>query len=287
MNGRLELKRIIRNTLAVLIVILVFASCKTAPPLPGIVRPFGMIGDDADMYIYMPIEKNKKIAEPILTSVGGDSMKQALSRTTAVYSGVFVKDRLTEIRICSTGKYPYGMTDSIFKKKNGWEPKKTKEKYKYYKSSYVDVSIPSPQIACLVMGPNDRQSMEVFLGKLSKPEEAIFPQRFDDLVNSGSQDIGIFVKNGDFFLGQIIGVQLGLPVGVIEMYLKKNSEVENEYLYDLSIETKNVMTASLLKLFFKKQLKADVRLEENKLIIENRSVTEAKIIEIIKSLYNY
>lgn len=71
------------------------------------------------------------------------------------------------------------------------------------------------------------------------------------------------------------------------MYLKKNPEVENEYLYDLSIETKNVMTASLLKLFFKKQLKADVRLEENKLIIENRSVTESRIIEIIKSLYNY
>ena len=204
-----------------------------------------------------------------------------------VYSGVFIKDRLTEIRICSTGKYPYGVTDSIFKKNNGWEPKKTKEKYKYYKSSYVDVSIPSPQIACLVMGPDDRQSMEVFLGKLSKPEEALFPQRFDDLVNSGSQDIGLFVKNGDFFLGQIIGVQLGLPVGVIEMYLKKNSEVENEYLYDLSIETQNMMTASLLKLFFKKQLKADVRLEENKLIIENRPVTESKIIEIIKSLYNY
>ena len=71
------------------------------------------------------------------------------------------------------------------------------------------------------------------------------------------------------------------------MYLKKNPEVENEYLYDLSIETKNVMTASLLKLFFKKQLKADVRLEENKLIIENRSVTESRIIEIMKSLYNY
>lgn len=287
MNGRLELKRIIRNTLAALIVILVFASCKTAPPLPGIVRPFGMIGDDADMYIYMPIEENKKIAEPILTSVGGESMKQALSRTTAVYSGVFVKDRLTEIRICATGKYPYGMTDSIFKKKNGWEPKKTKEKYKYYKSSYVDISIPSPQIACLVMGPDNRQNMEVFLGKLSKPEEAMFSERFGTLVNSGSQDIGIFVTNGDFFLGQIIGVQLGLPVGVIEMYLKKNPEVENEYLYDLSIETKNVMTASLLKLFFKKQLKADVRLEENKLIIENRSVTESRIIEIIKSLYNY
>ena len=66
------------------------------------------------------------------------------------------------------------------------------------------------------------------------------------------------------------------------MYLKKNSEVENEYLYDLSIETQNMMTASLLKLFFKKQLKADVRLEENKLIIENRPVTESKIIEIIK-----
>ena len=59
------------------------------------------------------------------------------------------------------------------------------------------------------------------------------------------------------------------------------------YISDLSIETQNMMTASLLKLFFKKQLKADVRLEENKLIIENRPVTESKIIEIIKSLYNY
>ncbi|UTC74592.1 hypothetical protein E4O03_10310 [Treponema sp. OMZ 792] len=287
MNGRLELKRIIRNTLAALIFTFVFASCKTAPPLPGIVRPFGMVGDNADMYIYMPIEKNKRIAEPILTSVGGDAMKQALSRTTAVYSGVFVKSGLPEIRICSTGKYPYGVTDSIFKKKNGWEPKKTKERYKYYKSSYVDVSIPSPQIACLVMGPDDRQSMEIFLGKLNNPVDSVFSRRFDTLVTSNSQDIGIFVKNGDFFLGQIIGVRLGLPVGVIEMYLKKNSEVENEYLYDLSIETKNVMTASLLKLFFRKQLKADVRLEDNKLIIENRSVTEARIIEIIKSLYNY
>ncbi|WP_253693096.1 MULTISPECIES: hypothetical protein [unclassified Treponema] len=281
------MKRIIRNTLAALIVILVFASCKTAPPLPGIVRPFGMVGDNADMYIYMPIEKNKRIAEPILTSVGGDAMKQALSRTTAVYSGVFVKSGLPEIRICSTGKYPYGVTDSIFKKKNGWEPKKTKEKYKYYTSPYIDVSIPSPQIACLVLGPDDRLSMEAFLGKLAQPEEAVFSQRFDALVNSGSQDIGIFVKNGDFFLDQIIGVQLGLPVGVIEMYLKKNSGAEGEYIYDLSVETKNVMTASLLKLFFKKQLKADVRIEENKLIIENRSVSESKIIAIIKSLYNY
>ncbi|WP_253677381.1 MULTISPECIES: hypothetical protein [unclassified Treponema] len=281
------MKRIIRNTLAALIFTFVLASCKTAPPLPGVISPFGMIGDGADMYIYMPIEQNKKIAEPILTSVGGDAMKQALGRTTAVYSGVFVKKGLPEIRVCSTGKYPYGLTDSIFKKKNGWEPKKTKAKYKYYKSPYLDVSIPSAQIACLVMGPDDRQSMEAFLGKLASPEEAVFSQRFDALVNSGSHDIGIFVTNGDFFLGQIIGVQLGLPVGVIEMYLKKNTEVENEYLYDLSIETKNAMTSALLKLFFKKQLKADVRLEDNKLIIENRSVAENRIIEIIKSLYNY
>ena len=54
----------------------------------------------------------------------------------------------------------------------------------------------------------------------------------------------------------------------------------------MSIYTIYLMTASLLRLFFKNQLKADVKLEENKLIIENRSVTEAKIIEIIKSLYN-
>lgn len=49
------------------------------------------------------------------------------------------------------------------------------------------------------MGPDNRQNMEVFLGKLSKPEEAMFSERFGTLVNSGSQDIGIFVTNGVLF----------------------------------------------------------------------------------------
>ena len=89
-------------------------------------EPFGIIGSDADIYIYMPIEQNRSIVEQVLPLGAGKDMKMALGRTTAVYSGVFFNQTGSEVRVCARGKYPYGMTDSFFKKKNGWNPKKQK-----------------------------------------------------------------------------------------------------------------------------------------------------------------
>ncbi|MEL3912888.1 hypothetical protein [Treponema pedis] len=270
-----------------LILAFIFESCKTAPILKGIEEPFGIIGDDADIYVYMPVEKNRKIVEQVLPAATGQSMKQALSRTTAIYSGITISAAGVEVRVCARGKYPYGMTDSFFKKKDGWNPKKTKEGYKYYESPYLDVSIPSPLIACMGLGPQNRKDMQELLSRMKKPVDPEFPEKFNFLINSNLQDIGIFVKNPDLFLSGILGVSLGLPLGKIEMYLKKASDgmQQNEYRYDLYIESGTPQTTKVAKMILQRALKAEVKVEENMLIVEGGNISEEKITAIIKSIY--
>lgn len=267
----------------------IFTSCKTAPLLKGIIEPFGIIGTNADIYIYMPVEQNRSIVEQALPLAAGKDMKRALGRTTAVYSGVFFNRSGSEVRVCARGKYPYGMTDSFFKKKNGWDPKKTKDGYKFYESPYLDVSIPSPLIACIGMGAENRANMEELLSRMKTPVEPQFSERFNSLIKSDLQDIGIFVKNSDVFLSGILGVSLGLPLGKIEMYLKKDltSTSKNMYLYNLYIESENPRTAKIAKMLLQRMFNTEVKLEEDMLIIENGAIPESKIISIIKSVYPY
>jgi len=278
-----------KNILLFIVLVSIFISCKTAPPLKGIMEPFGIIGPDADIYIYMPIEQNRSIVEQVLPLGAGKDMKMALGRTTAIYSGVFFNQNGSEVRVCARGKYPYGMTDSFFKKKNGWNPKKTKDGYKFYESPYLDVSIPSPLIACIGMGSENRKSMEELLLRMKTPVEPKFSERFNFLIKSDLQDIGLFVKNSDIFLSGILGVSLGLPLGKIEMYLKKDltSASKNVYLYSLYIESENPRTAKIAKMLLQRMFNAEVKLEEDMLIIENGTIPESKIISIIKSVYPY
>ncbi len=286
------MKKITRTLLPLSFVLLIaLAGCKTPPPLEGEVEPFGIIGKDADAYIYMPLKGNEEFIKKALPGQNEDDMKEAFKRTDKIFSGVFFDGVNIEIRICAKGNYPYKYSGYIFKKKNGWSPKKSKEGYKYYESKYADVSIPSNLIACMVLGSEKRQNMELTLAKLQKPSFPKFPKKFNDLQLSDSSDIAIFIKNPNFFLAQILGVHLGLPLGNIEMYMKKKPSEEKKadlsYSYDLKIEVDNPRTATILKLFLGRTLGAEIKIEDSALKIENRIIPESKIINIMKSLFPY
>lgn len=269
--------------------IFLLASCKSAPVFQGLLQPFGIIGDEADIYVFMPIEENRTIVEQVLPMASGKDVKKALGRTVAVYSGIFLYPEGAEVRICTKGQYPYGLTDMFFKKKNGWEPKKTNDGYKYYESDYVDISIPSPLIACIGLGSKNRQKMDVGLNRLKKPVEPKFSEKFNSVLNSKTQEMAIYIKKADYFLSGILGMNLGMPLGKIEMYLKKDmtNTAEKDYIYTLYIESKNQNTAKIAKFILQRMFKAEVKIQDNYLIIENGKIPENKIISIIKSIYPY
>ncbi len=277
--------------LLLIVLLILFFSCKTPPPPQGIIEPFGVIGDKADIYLYIPVKENRSVIEDAFPLAKGDDMKAALGRTTEIFSGVFFNGVNPEVRICMKGQYPYKLAGSFFKKKNGWNPKKTNKGLKYYESEFVDISIPSALIACVGLGDKNRQKMSVILDKLDTPSKPEFSKKFNSVLTSDSGEIGIFVKNSDYFLSQIIGVHLGLPVGEIEMFLKKSgspkSNEEQLYKYDLSIQIENANTAMLLQLFLKKMLGVEVNYIDEFLVVKNREIPESKIVKIVKSMYPY
>lgn len=273
-----------------LILLCVFTSCKTVKSVQGVIEPFGIIGDDADIYVYIPIKEHKKIVESALPLAAGNDMKKALARTDVVYSGICFDIKGSEVRICAKGNYPHKMSDSAFTKKNGWIPKKTEEGIKYYTSPYADISIPLQSLVCMDLGAENRKGMEELLSRMKKSERPVFSKKFDLFIQSDSKDIGIFVKNPDFFLSGIFGIKLGLPLGQISMYLKKDSNghtAEQNYIYNLYIETENKNTAFAAKIILQKLLGLPVLIDNDFLIIENGSISEEKIIKIIKSMYPY
>ncbi len=286
------MKKITRKFLPLLILTLIaFASCKTTPPLQGVIEPFGVIGEKADAYIYIPMKGNEELIQKAVPMAAGNDMKKAFKRINKMYSGVFYNGVSSEVRICATGNYPYKYSGSIFKRKNGWIPNKTKDSYKYYESEYADVSIPSALIACMSLGDKNRQKMDVTLEKLKNPIKPKFSKKFEALQKSNSDEIGIFITKPDFFLSQILGVHLGLPLGNIEMYLKKvKQEKKNApvfYNCNIAIKVDNPRTGRFLQIVLGRMLKTKVIVEDSMLKVENKVIPESKIVTIIKSLYPY
>ncbi len=286
------MKKITRRFLPLLILTLIaFTGCKTPPPLKGEIEPFGIIGKNADAYIYIPVKENQEIVKKVLPMTNEENMNKVIEMTDSFFSGIFFDGVSTELRACAKGNYPYKYSGYLFTKKEGWNPKKTKEGYKYYESEYADISIPSSLIACMVLGGKNRQKMDVTLAKLKMPSFPKFPKKFTELQHSNSNEIAIFIKNPNFFLAQILRVHLGLPLGNIEMYMKKTDASENKdaifYSYNLKIEVDNPRTATILKLFLGRILGVEIKIEDSALKIENRIIPEAKIFNIMKSLFPY
>ena len=285
----IELKRNNKPVLPILCAVILVFSCKTNMRQTEPINPFGIIGNNADIYVYLPVATHRPIAEKALPQADNKNMKAALNRTQTIYSGVFVTGRSAEIRICAIGSYPHTLTDSLFTKKKGWTKKLTADapQYKYYESAYTDISIPAAAAAIISMGAQNRQKMTALLARIKTPEPLTFSNRFAEFIRLNSEDIGVFINNSNAFLSQIFGVNLGLPVGNMELYLKKDraDKESKAYLCNFIMETENGRSAAVIKLFLQKKFKTEARLEDNTIIIENAPIDEQTIISIIKSLY--
>lgn len=264
-----------------------FFSCKTAPHT-GIENYFGIIGNGADVYAFIPAANNRALIEEILPFESAKNMRAALNRTYAVYSGIFVKDGKMEMRICAAGNYPHLLSGSFFRKTDGWNHEKTSGGIKYYSSRYLDTSLPKKNIAIMLFGTPPRRSMEETVQLLENPESVSLPPSFENLLKTGaaSGKIGLFVRNADFFLYKILGIKLGFPIDKIEMYLTKDTTSRKEvYNYNLDIEVNNANMGFAARLLLSKILKAEVKIDGNKIIVENGKVSAAKLGSIVKSLY--
>lgn len=195
--------------------------------------------------------------------------------------------------ICAIGKYPKSVAGFIFSKKNGWKKEKSSGGYIYFqKNSSAEggdlhsfFSIPTKNIALFSHNSSDECRMENLIDRLNSPRPSPFGIDFELAMQQGddSSNICIFVANPHFFLSKLIGIDLDLPIENLKVYLNRNTERAKEfYNYTVILEVQNVSAGFATRLLLSKLLKSQVRIEENKIIVEKAKITKDRLLEIIK-----
>ena len=275
-----------------------------------------IIGKGSDVFVFVPVGYHKNLFSKLFPSQ--KYIDKAIDRTNYLYISLKMKDDkeafaekksddemlsiddegdalLDKINfnICAVGRYPKSIAGLVFSKKNGWKKEKSSGGYIYFqKNSSAEggdlhsfFSIPTKNIALFSHNSSDECRMENLIDRLNSPRPSPFGIDFELAMQQGddSSNICIFVANPHFFLSKLIGIDLDLPIENLKVYLNRNTERAKEfYNYTVILEVQNISAGFATRLLLSKLLKSQVRIEENKIIVEKAKITKDRLLEIIK-----
>ncbi|PIE97556.1 MAG: hypothetical protein CR988_07475 [Treponema sp.] len=275
------------NKIIVAMILLAFlSSCATQKIKSHPVQPFGVIGSDADLYMYLPVKNNKIFIDALLGDMAEDKyIQMAIDKTDVIHSGFFQKRSDTAVRVCANGTYPAGLTDVIFKQSYGWKKKTTVDNHEYYESYDLDVSIPHPKFAFLVMGEKKAGDMDMTLANISNPDAPDFSPDFNKFISLGEKNgVALFSANPNFIISKLLGTDLGLPVKTIEVYFfnQKDDEI---YTYSFIAKTGNKGTTAALAMILSRMLDGEIKIEDYLVKVENGKISYADLAYLLKEVY--
>lgn len=253
-------------------------------------EPFAAIDKGAEAYIFLPIEGNEAFLHYILAErMNRKDIKMAIARTKNLSIGIFRnsngENQEAETLICAVGKYPANMASSIFKEKNGWTKYRAKNNVQYYSGGISAISIPNNHNALLALSNDPEKSMDKFLSNADKKKLPSFSENFERFIESNSKaSFGVFIENPNLLLEKFIGMNLNLPLKNAEIYVKQEDS-KNGYNYNFYIESTNEMTAFVLSTILNAKLNGIVRSSKTTTFIENGTLTDKELSEILKKIF--
>ena len=261
------------------------AGCTTRPDKYG-VQPFGVVGAEADVYIFAPVSGNEPLLKALLAVfVPEETADRYLSRTSALYVGLRYETE-PSITAASVGSYPINLAGLLFSKKDGWEKRHSSGAgdISYYHSETADIEFRSSHNAFVLLGGSARNT-EAFLQRISVPQSPAFPLRFQTLIENGTAgEAGVYVRSGYRIASHMLGLQdIELPIQSIELYLKKESE--KTYRYSAVFEATNARTALILRVLIGNVMTGKLSVQGSSLFIENADISEMELIKLLRSFY--
>lgn len=250
--------------------------------------PFQIIGESADVYVFLPTAGNERFLTMILSGwMDKHDIRMALSRTKMLYAGVFTDEtgprQQEELLICALGKYPANMAGSIFKKKNGWTKYTAGKGIRYYSGGIAAVSIPNNQHLFLALSDAPELSMRFLLENKTNEAAVSFSDGFNRFVqDKSSGTMALFITNPNLFIAKAVGTDLQLPIKYSEIYLKKLKD-EDSYSYSLLLETGNKRTAFALALILKNAVRAEIKTSGTTVFIENGTIREEELSDFLNT----
>ena len=262
-----------------------FAGCATRPDIYG-VQPFGVVGAEADMYIFAPVSGNEDLLKTLFTTfVPKKTAEQYLTRTSALYIGAeYDGTAAPEVTVVSTGSYPVSLSGLLFSKKDGWEKRRVVSSGNggtYYHSKAADIVLQSKS-AFALLGSGGRNTDD-FLLRMSEPRQPVFPVRFQTMIESGGAgEISIYAPSGSRVIVALFGLQdIELPIRSIELYLKKNADAV--YRYSAVFEVANPRAAVVLRALLGAVLNGSLSVQDSSIFVENADISETELISLFRS----
>ncbi len=208
--------------------------------------------------------------------------------------------KLLSYDICAIGRYPKSIAGLVFKKRNGWQKQKaTSSGYKYYKKidafdakgvpSFSFFSIPASNLALFSYNEKNEAKMENLLDRVNSPSPVHFGEEFEFKMQQGEEakDICIYVANPQFFLANLLALDIDLPIDNLRVYLKRNAEKTKEYYnYKIILQMQNETASFATRLLLSKLLKTQVRIEDDSIIIEKAKLGLDRLVKIINRVLN-
>lgn len=265
---------------------LVLTSCATGTPPIHSLEPFGIIGEGADIYVFVPVKGNEFLLNTLCgTAIPQSTLNQYTARTNAVFAGLFLTKEPV-MRLCSYGSYPWFFADSLFPQKDGWEkrPAEGANTVPYYHSAQVDVALPASALACISLG-NDPRSTEAFLQRITKPQKPEFPERFQSFIEKETElnSIGIYIRSGALLSNMFKqNYEVNLPLSSIELYVTPKDD--EHYAYQAVITAAHARIARLLSVFAGSVFHADITVQDSQLLLNNGIFTTQELRALLQPL---
>ena len=131
--------------------------------------------------------------------------------------------------------------------------------------------------------------MENLLDRVNSPSPVHFGEEFEFKMQQGEEakDICIYVANPQFFLANLLALDIDLPIDNLRVYLKRNAEKTKEYYnYKIILQMQNETASFATRLLLSKLLKTQVRIENDSIIIEKAKLGLDRLVKIINRVLN-
>jgi len=248
---KLNLNKIFKFTTLILLVLIAFTGCKSAPK-GSPVDAIELLDNDSAFYIAIPKAADPEFIQRIIQTnvknISESDAKLITDHVNKVYCGLTRSKNKTEIQSSIEADVPRKYLPKVLSKKNGWNERKlsvddSKTEYTIYNNSSLDLTFPSDNICCI---GRDVEEMLVKYDSISNMLDKVDGQYYSDLddellsyLKGAEEEIRFYANKPQSFLTILTGAQLDLKLIDVKGAFVVDPKHQNQYLLDIDFNFKN------------------------------------------------
>ena len=286
------------NSLFFIIILLLFAACKTVPS-GTVVKAPDLLNKNKNFYISIPTAADPQLVEYVIKNnipdISESDVKEIVSRVDRAYAGLNADNKDPKIQLAIDSDIPVKYIPKILNKKNGWEVSDytgsaSGTKYGVFSQQDITLAFPSDKIA--LMGEDVEGMLAKYDEIHSIPAEDSIGLTYEDLdqltyshITESDSEIRFITNKPETFLLMLTGQKLTLQLNTVRGSFICDPKNDNQYILDFIFDFKNEKAAKAGKIMlgfaFGLADGDDKALKATELKIEGIKISKKQLYDIL------